>query len=67
MTPQLVTFNGSGLDPPVISYRAMMHGISAPGLTARPYSAAPLAAIPAPGLAPSRLEPTSYPPQTGAA
>jgi predicted PolB exonuclease-like 3'-5' exonuclease len=37
LLPQLVTFNGSGFDLPVIRYRAMMHGIPAPGLLARPY------------------------------
>jgi predicted PolB exonuclease-like 3'-5' exonuclease len=35
--PQLVTFNGSGFDLPVLRYRAMLHAIPAPGLSARPY------------------------------
>lgn len=29
-TPQLVSWNGSGFDLPVLHYRAMLHGISAP-------------------------------------
>jgi predicted PolB exonuclease-like 3'-5' exonuclease len=37
LTPQLVTFNGNTLDLPVLRYRAMIHGISAPGLATRPY------------------------------
>jgi predicted PolB exonuclease-like 3'-5' exonuclease len=37
LNPQLVTFNGSGFDLPVLRYRAMIHGVSAPGLSARPY------------------------------
>jgi 3'-5' exonuclease len=37
LTPQLVTFNGSSFDLPVLRYRAMTHGIAAPGLSARPY------------------------------
>src|SRR5947209_17584619 len=37
LSPQLVTFNGSGFDLPVLRYRAMVHGVSAPGLFARPY------------------------------
>jgi 3'-5' exonuclease len=37
LTPQLVTFNGNTFDLPVLRYRAMIHGISAPGLAARPY------------------------------
>ena len=35
--PQLVTFNGTSFDLPVLRYRAMMHRISAPGLDCRPY------------------------------
>jgi 3'-5' exonuclease len=35
--PQLVTFNGSGFDLPVLRYRAMVHAVPAVGLTARPY------------------------------
>jgi predicted PolB exonuclease-like 3'-5' exonuclease len=34
--PQLVTFNGNSFDLPVLRYRAMVHGVSAPGLCARP-------------------------------
>lgn len=30
ITPQLVSWNGSGFDLPVLHYRALMHGISAP-------------------------------------
>ena len=37
LSPQLVTFNGSSFDLPVIRYRAMKHGVAAPGLFARPY------------------------------
>jgi predicted PolB exonuclease-like 3'-5' exonuclease len=37
LTPQLVTFNGNTFDLPVLRYRAMIHGISAPGLAVRPY------------------------------
>jgi predicted PolB exonuclease-like 3'-5' exonuclease len=37
LTPQLVTFNGSSFDLPVLRYRAMTHSIAAPGLSARPY------------------------------
>ena len=37
LRPQLVTFNGSSFDLPVLRYRAMLHGLSAPGLSARPY------------------------------
>jgi predicted PolB exonuclease-like 3'-5' exonuclease len=35
--PQLVTFNGNAFDLPVLRYRAMIHGVAAPGLAARPY------------------------------
>ena len=37
LKPQLVTFNGNTFDLPVLRYRAMIHGVSAPGLAARPY------------------------------
>jgi 3'-5' exonuclease len=37
LSPQLVTFNGSSFDLPVLRYRAMVHGIAAPGLATRPY------------------------------
>src|SRR6266478_1316863 len=37
LTPQLVTFNGNTFDLPVLRYRAMIHGVSAPGLAVRPY------------------------------
>jgi 3'-5' exonuclease len=37
LSPQLVTFNGNSFDLPVLRYRAMVHGISAPGLSVRPY------------------------------
>lgn len=35
LTPQLVTFNGSSFD--LLRYRAMVNGVSAPGLAMRPY------------------------------
>jgi 3'-5' exonuclease len=37
LSPQLVTFNGSSFDLPVLRYRAMVNGVSAPGLALRPY------------------------------
>ncbi len=37
LTPQLVTFNGSAFDLPVLRYRAMVRGVAAPGLALRPY------------------------------
>jgi hypothetical protein len=37
LNPQLITFNGNSFDLPVLRYRAMIHGVSAPGLAARPY------------------------------
>jgi predicted PolB exonuclease-like 3'-5' exonuclease len=37
LKPQLVTFNGSSFDLPVLRYRAMVHGVAAPGLLLRPY------------------------------
>jgi 3'-5' exonuclease len=37
LRPQLVTFNGHSFDLPVLRYRAMVLGVSAPGLSARPY------------------------------
>jgi hypothetical protein len=37
LKPELVTFNGNTFDLPVLRYRAMIHAVSAPGLTVRPY------------------------------
>jgi 3'-5' exonuclease len=37
LKPQLVTFNGNSFDLPVLRYRAMIHGVAAPGLAARLY------------------------------
>src|SRR5262245_56924894 len=37
LKPQLVTFNGNSFDLPVLRYREMVHGVAAPGLSARPY------------------------------
>lgn len=37
LRPQLVSFNGNGFDLPAIRYRALVHGLAAPGLNARPY------------------------------
>ena len=37
LSPQLVTFNGSSFDLPVLRYRAMVCGVAAPGLAMRPY------------------------------
>jgi predicted PolB exonuclease-like 3'-5' exonuclease len=35
--PQLITFNGSGFDLPVLRYRAMVNRIPASSLQVRPY------------------------------
>jgi len=37
LNPELVTFNGNTFDLPVLRYRSMIHAVSAPGLTVRPY------------------------------
>src|SRR5262249_161338 len=37
LNPQLVTFNGTSFDLPVLRYRAMTDRVAAPGLAARPY------------------------------
>ena len=37
LNPQLVTFNGSSFDLPVLRYRAMVHKLPAIGLSARSY------------------------------
>src|SRR5262245_59065676 len=37
LKPQLVTFNGNSFDLPVLRYRAMVHSVAAPGLSARLY------------------------------
>ncbi len=37
LQPTLVTFNGNGFDLPVLRYRALVHRISAPGLSSVPY------------------------------
>ena len=37
LNAQLVSFNGHGFDLPVLRYRAMLHGVAAPGLARRPY------------------------------
>src|SRR5438046_3019681 len=33
ISPQLVTFNGSSFGLPVLRYRAIVHGVAAPGLS----------------------------------
>jgi 3'-5' exonuclease len=37
LKPQLITFNGSSFDLPVLRYRALVHKVPAIGLAARPY------------------------------
>jgi len=37
LSPQMVTYNGSGFDLPVLRYRAMIHKVFAPGLHNRAY------------------------------
>jgi predicted PolB exonuclease-like 3'-5' exonuclease len=37
LRPQLITFNGSGFDLPVLRYRAMLNRLSLPCFSARPY------------------------------
>lgn len=37
LSPRLITFNGASFDLPVLRYRAMVHCIGAPGLSARSY------------------------------
>jgi hypothetical protein len=37
LSPRLITSNGNRFDLLLLRYRAMVHGVSAPGLTARPY------------------------------
>jgi 3'-5' exonuclease len=37
LSPQLVTYNGSGFDLPVLRYRAMIHRVFAPGMHNRAY------------------------------
>ncbi|WP_150966224.1 3'-5' exonuclease [Methylobacterium planeticum] len=37
LRPQLVTFNGTAFDLPVLRYRALVHRLPVPGLTCRPY------------------------------
>jgi 3'-5' exonuclease len=37
LSPQMITFNGSSFDLPVLRYRALVHRVSAPGLSSRPY------------------------------
>ena len=37
LAPQMVTYNGSGFDLPVLRYRAMIHNVFAPGMHNRAY------------------------------
>jgi len=37
LRPRLISFAGHSFDLPVLRYRAMIHSVSAPGLTLRPY------------------------------